>query len=236
MKSGNRGIIAFRPAAQLTVETLVDTDAFKSLFASAVRRTHSALLSGTSEDGLDLSSSLGLLASGLSLNQDKKASASAAAAAISTEAGTTDTGTTDAGTTDTGTTAPVKATTAEVVDRIARLPVWNRQTELNVLAYVLFALAGLTAIGVVVVAFHRRLGVMRVGIAAMAAGASVILVVVIGSRFAQAAASSAPLRRAIEDTIWAATADLRAVALTLALVGAVVAAAALAGLSMLVYP
>ena len=217
VKSGNRGIIAFRPAAQLTVETLVDTDAFKSLFASAVRRTHSALLSGTADDGLDLSDSLGLLASGLSLNQDKKASAAAAASAITTDVGTT---------TEAGTTKPVKATMAEVVDRIAHLPVWDWQTELNVLGYVLFALAGLTAIGVVVVAYHRRLGLMRVGISAMVAGALVILVVIIGSRFAQAAVSSAPLRRAVEDTIWAATADLRAVALTLALVGAVVAAAA----------
>ena len=143
VKSGNRGIIAFRPAAQLTVETLVDTDAFKSLFASAVRRTHSALLSGTADDGLDLSDSLGLLASGLSLNQDKKASAAAAASAITTDVGTT---------TEAGTTKPVKATMAEVVDRIAHLPVWDWQTELNVLGYVLFALAGLKAIGVVVVA------------------------------------------------------------------------------------
>ncbi len=45
-RSGNQNAIAFRPAVVLAIETVVDTDTFRSIFRTAIRRTHEALLQG----------------------------------------------------------------------------------------------------------------------------------------------------------------------------------------------
>jgi hypothetical protein len=38
-RNGNQNAIAFRPAVVLAIETVVDTDTYRSIFRSAVRRT-----------------------------------------------------------------------------------------------------------------------------------------------------------------------------------------------------
>src|SRR6516162_8532298 len=67
-RSGNQQALAFRPAVQLAIEAVIDTDTFRSIFRTAVRRTHQALLEGRSGDaGLDLSDSVSIIAASLQL-------------------------------------------------------------------------------------------------------------------------------------------------------------------------
>src|SRR5947199_2033967 len=71
--SGNQQAVAFRPAFQLAIEAAIDTDTFRSIFRTAVRRTHAAIL--TNEEGasgLNLSDSISIIASTLQLPNDLK--------------------------------------------------------------------------------------------------------------------------------------------------------------------
>ena len=45
-RAGNEQAIAFRPAAILAVEAVVDTDTFRSIFRTAIRQTHESLVDG----------------------------------------------------------------------------------------------------------------------------------------------------------------------------------------------
>src|SRR5947207_5752927 len=59
--SGNNQAVAFRPAFQLAIEAAIDTDTFRSIFRTAVRRTHQAILTGggaSGGTGLNLSDSI----------------------------------------------------------------------------------------------------------------------------------------------------------------------------------
>ncbi|MFZ4719721.1 MAG: hypothetical protein ACOYMR_09870 [Ilumatobacteraceae bacterium] len=204
VQSGNRQVIAFRPAAQLTVETLVETDAFKSIFASALRKFHASLLSGDGSGGLDLSDSLGLLSAGLQLNQANAASADGAASSGKSFGNSM----------------------GDTMQKVADLSVWEWKDTLGYAALGLLVLAIATAIGSVYVAANRRRGVVRVGVAAIVSGVLVLVIVVQAARIARGAASEPGLQAAIEDAVWRVTDDLRASALAIAVLGAVVAAAA----------
>ena len=199
VKRGNRQVIAFKPAALLTVEALVDTDAFKSIFATAVRRTHAALIAGDGANGLDLSDSLSLLAEGLQLNTEK--------AAASSDGGSSN-------------------SLADVMTTVADLPVWGWRSAMTYGALGAFALGLLAGVGSVLAAADRRKGVVRVGIAMSAGGALIILVIAFGSVVAARFATDPDLKLAAQEAVWAAAADLRATGLGLAVMGMVVAAAA----------
>ena len=62
-RSGNQNAVNFRPAFQLAVEAAIDTDTFRSIFRTAVRRTHQAILVSQQGDGsaLDLSDSVTII-------------------------------------------------------------------------------------------------------------------------------------------------------------------------------
>ena len=76
-RSGNQNAIAFRPAVALAIETVVDTDTFRSIFRTAIRRTHDALLRGGSgSTGLDLSDSFAIVTASLQAPSGGKASSS----------------------------------------------------------------------------------------------------------------------------------------------------------------
>src|SRR4029077_20930296 len=42
--NGNQQAVTFRPAFQLAIEAAIDTESFRSIFRTAVRRTHEAIL------------------------------------------------------------------------------------------------------------------------------------------------------------------------------------------------
>src|SRR5262245_49173137 len=48
VRSGNQQALAFRPAVELAIEAVADTETFRSIFRTAIRRTHEALLEGRS--------------------------------------------------------------------------------------------------------------------------------------------------------------------------------------------
>jgi hypothetical protein len=199
-RSANQAAIEFRPAAIIATESLVDTDAFKTIFANAVRTAHSSILAGNDADGLDLSDSLGLIASGLQL-------ADAPA---------------DGALTSDGNDQSLSST----VSRIAELPVWNLNETLIDVARVLFGLGlGFAALSLYVAPFRRR-AVSRLGVAAAGSGVGIIVILAIASRLAQRLVGDPDLGRAIQDGTWEVTSDLRAFGLSMAVVGLVVAAAA----------
>ncbi|MEN9644150.1 MAG: hypothetical protein RL238_819 [Actinomycetota bacterium] len=198
VQSGNREIIAFRPAALLTVEALVDTDAFKSIFATAVRRTHSSLIAGDGASGLDLSDSLALLAEGLQLKTEQS--------------------------------APIGGSStnsmADVMTTVADLPIWGWRGALSVAAFGALGVGLAAAVGSVLVAADRRKGVVRVGFALSAGGASLVVVIAVASVIAAGFATDPALKTAVQEAVWEAAADLRATGFGLAVMGMVVAAAA----------
>ena len=66
--SGNRQAINFRPAYTLAIEAVIQTDSFRSIFRTVVRRTHASLLAGNADGAaLDLSDSVSIIASTLQL-------------------------------------------------------------------------------------------------------------------------------------------------------------------------
>ena len=69
-RAGNQNAVNFRPAFQLAVEAAIDTDTFRSIFRTAVHRTHQAVLASNQGDdasALDLSDSVSLIVANLSL-------------------------------------------------------------------------------------------------------------------------------------------------------------------------
>jgi len=63
---GNEQAVDFRPAMELAVEGAIDTEAFQSIFRTAVATTHHDLLAG-GEKGIDLSQALPVIATNLQL-------------------------------------------------------------------------------------------------------------------------------------------------------------------------
>ncbi len=64
--SGNEQAVNFRPAMELAVEGAIDTEAFQSIFRTAVASTHHNLLAG-GQKGIDLSTALPIIATNLQL-------------------------------------------------------------------------------------------------------------------------------------------------------------------------
>src|ERR671918_1283387 len=72
VRAGNQQATEFRPAFELALEGVIDTDTFKSIFRNAVRRTHQAIIQegGEGRNGLDLGASFALITSGLQASGD----------------------------------------------------------------------------------------------------------------------------------------------------------------------
>ena len=164
-----------------------------------MRRLHASLLAGNADSGLDLSQTLGLLASGLQLNTEKAAVAKG---------------------------QEVEGSMGDTIAKVADLPVWGWRDPLAFIALGSLLLAIFTAIASVWIAANRRRGVVRVGMAAVVAGVLIFVLLVVAQKVAVRFATDSSLRRAVGDAVWAATDDLRATAFAVALMGAVVAAAA----------
>src|SRR5215207_3456011 len=67
-RGGNQQAVNFRPAFELAVEAGINTDTFRSIFHTAVERTHEALLAGQADGaGLNLSDSIAIITSTMQL-------------------------------------------------------------------------------------------------------------------------------------------------------------------------
>src|SRR5712692_372656 len=68
-QAGNQQATAFRPAFELALEGVIDSDTLRSIFRNAIRRTHQAILAGEGgEQGLDLGASFAVITSGLQIS------------------------------------------------------------------------------------------------------------------------------------------------------------------------
>ena len=195
---GNREVIAFRPAAQLTIEAVIDTDTFRSIFATAVKRLHAGLITGTATSGLDLSDSLALLSSSLQLSQGQAANPG-----------------------DT----PNSSVVSDALDRVGRLPVWGHRDGFQSAALLMAPLGILAATASVMVAADRRRALRRVGFALIGAGAGLFAVVIAATLATAKFASDDTLEAALRAAAWSISVDLRTGALGIAAAGIVILAA-----------
>jgi len=68
VQAGNQQATSFRPAFELALEGVIDTDTFKSIFRNAIRHTHESIIEqgdGGGRQGLDLGASFALITSSL---------------------------------------------------------------------------------------------------------------------------------------------------------------------------
>jgi hypothetical protein len=195
---GNREVIAVRPAAQLTIEAVIDTDTFRSIFATAVKRLHADLIAGSPTSGLDLSDSLALLSSSLQLSQGQAANPG-----------------------DT----PNSSVISDALDRVGRLPVWDHRDGFQSAALVMVPLGILAAAASVIVATDRRRALRRVGFALIGAGAGLFAAVIAATLATAKFASDDNLEAGLRAAAWSISVDLRTAALGIAAVGIVFLAA-----------
>jgi hypothetical protein len=202
--SGNQQASNFRPALQLAVEAAVDTDTFKSIFRTAVRRTHSALLQGAgASSGLDLADSVAIISSTLQLPSDAKPSASGGAS--------------------------LGSSLTDVTERLSRLGVWKLNNEVDQIVAVALIGAVLAAAGAIAVSTDRRRTVGALGWIIVADGAVIVaglavLVWWVARRF-----SDPQLADAVSGALQRGTDDLRVQGFWIAGYGVVIAAAARGG-------
>jgi hypothetical protein len=203
--AGNQQAVNFRPAFQLAVEAAIDTDTFRSIFRTAVRRTHQAILVSQDGDGsaLDLSDSVTIIASNLTLP-------SSAAQGQSSSGG-------------------LDNSLGDVTQRMSDLRVWSWEDYAGVVTIV--GLVGGPVLAAVAVALstNRRRTVRRLGWGVVAgglvlAGLVPLIQLVVGSRIADG-----PLSSAVSAGIGNVMADLRTMGLWLAAYGFLLAAATRAG-------
>src|SRR5215211_5849210 len=73
VKAGNQQAINYRPAMQAAIESVLDTDTFRSIFRNSIRQVHSDVLRGGSGgSGINLSDSVSIIASTLQLPSDAR--------------------------------------------------------------------------------------------------------------------------------------------------------------------
>jgi hypothetical protein len=188
-RSGNQQAVVFRPALQLAIEAVIDTDTFRSIFRTAVRQAHQAVLEGGSGDGLDLSDSLAIIAGTAQLvpaAQSGDATAGSSGLARSLD---------------------------DTVDTLADLHVWGLQDTMAELTVVFLGGAALAAAGAVAVAADRRRAVRRLGVAVIVGGLALAGALLLAERLVERAIDDPALARAVGASFARATSDLRGTAL-----------------------
>lgn len=203
-RSGNQQAVNFRPAFQLAVEAAIDTDTFRSLFRTAVKRTHQAVLAsqdGTST-GLDLSDSVSIIASNLTLPSS--------AAQGQTQGG-------------------LDNSLGDITTRMSDLRVWSWEDYAGIVT--LGGLIGgpILAGVAIVISPDRRRAVRHLGWAVMSVGLVLAALVVVAQIAAGRQITDGPLSRAVSAGLGNVLADLRTMGLWVAAYGFLVAAAARAG-------
>ena len=201
-RGGNQQAVNFRPAFQLAVEAAIDTDTFRSIFRTAIKRTHEAILVDQSQGttGLDLSDSFAIIASTLQL-PDNAAPGQNTGSSLGT-------------------------TFADTTERLASYGVWRLDDISGGIAFLALGGALALAIAAIAIATDRRKAVKRLGWAVVAVGVAIMLVLQVGQAVVGRFISDAELRPAVEAALARATADLFMIGLWTAGYGVVIAAAA----------
>jgi hypothetical protein len=203
VQAGNQQATSFRPAFELALEGVIDTDTFKSIFRNAVRQTHEAIIQqgeGGGRQGLDLGASFALITGSL-------------------QAG-------GGGGADQGGASGLDNSLRDVTSKIDDYGLWNAEGIIGqvTLASLLIALA--SAVGSILLAEDRRRGVRRLGIAALIGGLFIVALLIVATWLIGRQIEDAELADAIKGALGEVTDDLRLSGLWIAAYGVVVAAAA----------
>ncbi len=199
-QSGNRQAVNFRPAYTLAIEAVIQTDSFRSIFRTAVRRTHASLLAGHPDGAaLDLSDSVSIIASTLQLP-----------------------GNADPGQTDENS---LGSSLDDVVHRLDQLRVFRLRSLTSTTFDAGIGISALAAALAIGLAADRRREVARAGWVVVAVGLAVSGLVVVVQWWVGVAIADEQLAAAVSAAVWRAMSDLRMIGLWTAGYGLVVAAA-----------
>ncbi|HKA04719.1 MAG TPA: hypothetical protein VKD67_10325, partial [Acidimicrobiales bacterium] len=201
IRSGNQQAISFRPAYQLAIEAAIDTDTFRSIFRTAIRRTHEAILAGQDGSaGLDLADSVAIISSTLQLPGN-------AAPSNTPKAG-------------------LGNSLTDITERLGQLGVWKLDDIITTIASVTFIGMVLATGGAIALATDKRRVVRRLGGAVVVDGIVIVVALQILQWWVGRRISDPSLGDAVDGAVAHATNDLRTIGLWLAGYGVVIAAAA----------
>ena len=204
-RAGNQTAVNYRPAMQLAVEAAVDTDSFRSIFRTAVNRTHKAIIesqdngSDPSAAALDLSDSISIITANLSLP-------SSAATGQSNPGG-------------------LNNSFADITKKLSDLQVWSWESYAGLVMTIGLIAAPLLAAASIFVASRRRGAVRRLGWGVMVTGLLLALLVPIAQFVARSRISDGPLGAAVAAAVGNVLGDLGTIGLFVAAYGLLLAAA-----------
>ncbi len=200
VQAGNQQATSFRPAFELALEGVIDTDTFKSIFRNAVRRTHESIIEqgeGGGRQGLDLGASFSLITASLQAGGGNQQGASGLDNSLSDITGTID---------DYG--------------------LWSAEGIIGQIALGSLLLALAAAAGSILLAEDRRRAVRRLGIAVVIGGLFIVAVLFVATWLVGSQIDDSQLADAITGALREVTNDVRLMGLWLAAYGLIVAAAA----------
>jgi hypothetical protein len=201
VRAGNQQATSFRPAFELALEGVIDTDTFKSIFRNAVRQTHKAVLEGGSGGrGLDLGASFALITSSLQASGGGGGSQQGANG--------------------------LDNSLSDVTRKIDDLGLWDAEGTIGQISGGAFIIGVAAVVGSILLAEDRRRAVRRLGIAAVIGGLFIVALVYVVAWFVGRQISDAQLADAIKGAMTEVTGDLRLIGLWVAAYGLIVAAAA----------
>src|SRR5436190_22502918 len=201
VQAGNQQATSFRPAFELALAGVIDTDTFKSIFRNAVRQTHKAILEGEGgRRGLDLGRSFALITSSLQASGGGGGSQQGASS--------------------------LDNSLSDVTSKIDDLGLWDAEGTIGQISGGAFIIGLAAIVGSIFLAEDRRRAVRRLGIAAVIGGLFIVALVLVANWLVGQQLSDPQLADAIKGALGEATDDLRLTGLWVAAYGLVVAAAA----------
>jgi hypothetical protein len=201
VQAGNQQATSFRPAFELALQGVIDTDTFKSIFRNAVRQTHKAVLEGgTGRGGLDLGASFALITSSLQASGGGGGNQQGAQG--------------------------LDNSLSDVTSKIDDLGLWDAEGTIGQISAASFLIGLAAVVGSILLAEDRRRAVRRLGIAAVIGGLFIVALVYAATWLIGQQISDGELADAIKGALTEVTGDLRLIGLWIAAYGLIVAAAA----------
>src|SRR3989440_3516843 len=202
VQAGNQQATSFRPAFELALEGVIDTDTFKSIFRNAVRRTHQAIIQGNGggRRGLDLGASFALITSSLQASGGSGGNQQGQSG--------------------------LENSLSDVTSKIDDLGLWDAEGIVGQVTSASLILGLGAAAGSILLAEDRRRAVRRLGIAAVISGLFIVALLFVATWLVGRQIDDPRLAGAIKGALGEVTDDLRLTGLWIAAYGLVIAAAA----------
>ena len=202
VEAGNQQATSFRPAFELALEGVIDTDTFKSIFRNAVRRTHEAIVEGGASGGrgLDLGASFALITSSLQATGGGGSNQQGASG--------------------------LDNSLTDVTKTIGDYGLWDAEGIVGQITVASLVIGLGAVIGSILLAEDRRRAVRRLGFAAVIDGLFIVLLLFVATWLVGRQISDPELAGAFKGALSEVTDDLRLTGLWIAAYGLIVAAAA----------